>query len=187
MPGTYSVSMSKEIDGNVTDLAGPISFEVVPLRESTLKGASVEEYKAFMNDLNQVQSDYAIVAKEMEKSLNRVKAMQLALERAAITPGELNTKIHTVYQALLALDAKENGLSTKGEVGEKDNPGVGTFLRTASRGLATTYGPTQMYKENLEIAKSLLIVLKAKVDLFSMEKIPALEKQLEETGAPVIL
>lgn len=187
VPGTYTVSMSKEIDGTVTKLADPISFEVVPLRESTLKGASPEEYKSFMADLNQLQSDYAKVSNAMQKNLSKVKAMQLALERAAIEPGKLNAQIHNVYQALLALNAKENGLSTKNEVGEKSNPGVGSFLRMASRGLATTYGPTQMYKENLEIAKKLLKKLKKEVDLFTMETIPAIEKQLQDAGAPVIL
>ncbi len=187
VPGTYSVSMSKEIDGSVTELAGPVFFEVVPLLESTLKGASADEYKAFMADLNSLQADYAKVGNDMEKSLTKVKAMQVALERTAIEPGELNAKLHDLHQALLALDVEENGMSTKGEVGEKNNPGVGTFLRTASRGLATTYGPTQMYKENLETAKKLLIVLKAKVEVFTMERIPGLEKQLEEVGAPVIL
>lgn len=187
VPGTYTVSMSKEIDGRVTELAGPISFEVIPLRESTLKGASPEEYKAFMADLNQLQGDYAKVSNAMQKNLSKVKAMQLALERAAIEPGKLNAQIHNVYQALLALNAKENGLSTKNEVGEKSNPGVGSFLRMASRGLATTYGPTQMYKENLETAKKLLKNLKKEVDLFTMETIPAIEKQLQDAGAPVIL
>lgn len=187
VPGTYTVSMSKEIDGNVTALAGPVSFEVVPLRESTLKGASVEDYKAFMADLNQLQSDYAKVGKQMRMNLTKVKAMLVALERAAIEPGELNAQIHIVYQALLALDAKENGLSTKNEVGEKNRPSVGTFLRTASRGLATTYGPTKMYKESLETAKKMLVTLKGKVDVFTLETIPDLEKQLQDAGAPVIL
>jgi hypothetical protein len=187
VPGMYSVSMSKEIDGSVTELAEPVSFDVVPLRESTLKGASKEEYKAFMADLNSLQADYAKVGNDMEKNLSKVKAMQLALERTAIEPGELNAKLHDLHQALLALDVEENGMSTKREVGEKNNPGVGTFLRTASRGLATTYGPTQMYKENLETAKKLLVELKAKVDMFTLETIPALEKQLEVAGAPMIL
>lgn len=187
VPGTYTVSMSKEIDGAITDLAGSVSFEVVPLRESTLKGASADEYKAFMTDLNQLQTDYAKVATAMQKNLNKVKAMQVALERAAVEPSKLNTQVHDLYHTLLALNAKEEGLSTKNEVGERSNPGVGSFLRTASRGLATTYGPTQMYKENLEIAKKMLVDLKAKVDEFTLKTIPALEKQLQEAGAPVIL
>ena len=44
-----------------------------------------------------------------------------------------------------------------------------------------------MYKDNLETAKKLLVVLKAKADVFTNEMIPALEKKLIDVGAPVIL
>lgn len=187
VPGTYTVSMSKEIDGVVTDLAGPVSFEVVPLRESTLKGASPDEYKAFMKDMNKVQSAYAKVRNDMQENVKKVKAMLVALERSPIEPGALNTDLHTLYQEILALETEEDGLSTKDEVGEKNNPGVGSYLRIASNGLSGTYGPTPLYKENLEIAKRLIVKLKEKVDAFTFDKIPALEKQLKEAGSPVIL
>jgi len=82
---------------------------------------------------------------------------------------------------------EEGGLSTKNEIGEKNKPSVGSYLSIASNGLSGTYGPTAMYKENLEIAKRLIIKLKAKVDEFTLIKIPAIEKQLKEAGAPVIL
>jgi photosystem II stability/assembly factor-like uncharacterized protein len=187
IPGTYSASLSKEIEGKITTLTKPIPFEVVPLRKGTLQGASADEYRLFMVDLNSLQTDFSKVRNMMQQNLKKVKAMQLALERAAIEPGDLNTQLHDLHQALLTLDKEENGLSTKKEVGEKNQPGVGSFLRIASRGLATTYGPTKMYKENLETAKKLLDVLKAKVDLFTNETIPTLEKQLIDAGAPVIL
>jgi photosystem II stability/assembly factor-like uncharacterized protein len=187
IPGTYSASLSKEIEGKITSLTNPVPFEVVPLHKGTLQGASADEYRSFMVDLNNLQTDFSKVRNMMQQNLKKVKAMQLALERAAIEPGDLNTQLHDLLQAILMLDKGENGLSTKKEVGEKNQPGVGSFLRIASRGLATTYGPTKMYKENLETAKKLLVVLKAKVDLFTNETIPTLEKKLIIAGAPVIL
>jgi hypothetical protein len=78
-------------------------------------------------------------------------------------------------------------LSTKNEVGEKNNPSIGTFLRVASRGLSTTYGPTAMHQENLVIAKKILATFKAKVAVYTTKTIPALEKQLQDAGAPVLL
>lgn len=187
VPGTYSVSMAKEVDGMISDLAQPVSFEVIPLREGTLVGATAEDYKAFMADLSVAQSDYAKLSNEMQQNLKKVKAMILALERSPIAVGEMNAKLHALNQDLLALEAQENGLSTKNEVGEKNDPGIGSFLGIASNGLSGTYGPTAMYKENLEIAKDLIKQLKVKLDVYTLEKIPALEKQLEDAGAPVIL
>ena len=187
VPGTYTVSLSKEFEGKVTEFADPVLFEVVPLREGTLKGASSEEYMTFMRDLNALQADFAKVRNNMQKNEANVKAMKLALERAAIEPGDLNTQLHNLGQTIIALNEQENGMITKKEVGEKNNPGVGTFLRTASRCLATTYGPTKMHKDNFETAKNMLVILKAKVDAITTKTIPTLEKQLNDAGAPVIL
>jgi len=187
VPGTYSVSMAKEINGTVTELAGPVSFEVVSLYESTLKGASDEEYKQFMNELNKTQADFAMANSVMHKNLSIAKAMKLALERASIQPGELNTAVFNLNKELLKLNAEQNGLSTKNEVGVKNNPSVGTYLRVASRGLSTSYGPTEMHKDNLKIAKKLLSELTAKVAVYTNKTIPALEKQLQSAGAPVLL
>jgi len=187
VPGTYNVSMAKEVNGKVTQLAGPVSFEVVPLRDGTLKGASMEEYTAFMKELNKVQGDFALVTNDLQKNIKMAKAMKVALERAAMQPGNLNAAVFKLNEELVALEITQNGLSTKNEVGEKNNPGVGTFLRTASRGLSTSYGPTAMYKENLETAKKLLKELAAKVAVYTTKTIPDLEQQLQAAGAPVLL
>lgn len=187
VPGTYSVTMTKEIDGVVTQLTEPNSFEVVSLHKSTLEGASAEEYALFLSEFIQLQSSYAQVSNEMESNLTKVKAMKLALERAAISPGALNEKIHNLYEVVLKLDEQENGLATKKEVGEKNKLGISSFLRVASRGLATSYGPTKMYKENLKIAQNMLEKLEFKVNLIATKTIPELEKELLDAGSPVIL
>ena len=115
------------------------------------------------------------------------RAMQRALDRTELEPGPLNTEVHELIQALLTLRDKEDGLSTKNEVGEINNPSTVTFLRVAWRGFNTTYGPTEMHKEHLETAIILLAALQERVDLFTNKTIPALEKKLIDAGAPVIL
>ncbi len=187
VPGTYTVSMAKEIDGQVTALAGPVSFEVVPLRQGTLKGASKEEYLAFMTELNDLQSAYAKVNNALDKGLKQINALHTALDRTAITPGELNAKLYRLEQEFNLLDRDVNGYSTKNEVGEKNKPSVNDYIRLASNGLSTSYGPTKMYQENLKLAKKMLIDLETKVNALVMDKLAAFEKELKTAGAPLIL
>jgi hypothetical protein len=187
IPGTYSVTMAKEIDGVVTKLTEPISFEVVSLQKSTLEGASADEYTVFLSEIIQLQNSYAQVTNEMESNFTKVKAMKLALERAAIAPGPLNEKIQNLYEEVLKIKEQENGLATKNEVGENNKPGISSFLRVASRGVGTSYGPTKMYKENLKTAQNMLEKLALKVNLITTKTIPELEKELLDAGAPVIL
>ncbi len=50
-PGTYSVKMSKRVDGEVTDLAGPLNFEVVRVFEGVLEGSSPTDVATFMGQI----------------------------------------------------------------------------------------------------------------------------------------
>ncbi len=186
VPGTYRVSMSKEMDGKLTQLAGPVSFEVVPLREGTLKGASYAEYKAYLAEVNAFQSDYAKMNNDLDQGMKLIKAMRISLERAAIAPGDLNAQLYDLGLAMDEIDQKVNGMSTKNEVGEKNQPTVNDYLMFASMGLSSSYGPTKLSKENLETGKKMMIELKSQVDS-ALNKVNALKKKLEAAGAPLIL
>ncbi|MCH7792659.1 MAG: glycosyl hydrolase, partial [Planctomycetes bacterium] len=47
LPGTYTVTISKEADGEATDLSEPVSFEVVALELGTFQPEDREEVRAF--------------------------------------------------------------------------------------------------------------------------------------------
>lgn len=187
VPGTYSAALSKEINGNVSELTEAISFDVVPLRKGTLEGISSEDYKKYVSEMNALQSNYAILNFDLEKSMSKLKALFLALERSSVKPGELNTQLFNLNTALLSIDKEMNGLSTKAEVGEKNSPTINSYLRVASQGFSSTYGPTAMHLENMETAKKLIPGLQEKLDKIVKELLPEFENQLMKLGAPIIL
>jgi len=51
VPGTYRVTMFKEIDGKITKLAGPESFEVEPLNQSTFTAKDPKAVLAFQKKI----------------------------------------------------------------------------------------------------------------------------------------
>ncbi|WP_297764492.1 glycosyl hydrolase [uncultured Muriicola sp.] len=187
MPGTYTATLSKEVDGVVTQLDGPISFEVTPLFESTLKGISYDQYNAYINEYNEVQTQLTKVSTSFDESMNKVKAMQLALSRANAAPGSMNTKLHSLKQSLYDFEERLEGNKSKDEIGERTKPSVGSHLSVARRGMSTTYGPTPLHKENLNIAKSMLNGLYNEIRTVANTTIPQLEKELKAMGAPYII
>lgn len=186
-PGTYTVSLAKEVDGKVTQLAGPETFEVVPLRKPTLRGASAEEYQAFAREVSEARNMSSMLQHSFEESRKKVKAMEKALEMAGVEPGALNEQLYEIKQKLNDLEVRFDGNQSKGDIGERNAPSVGTHLRTASRGLSTTYGPTELHKQGLKIAKKMIAEAKGEVEKVATETIPAMEKALREAGAPYIL
>ncbi|MCB9050900.1 MAG: glycosyl hydrolase [Lewinellaceae bacterium] len=186
-PGTYTVTLSKQEGGTVTILAGPASFEVERLREGALPGAAPEQVAAFWRELEDVQGEVSATAVTLRGSLNRTKAMQLALSRTPGAPGALDEQLHGVRQALLQLDEALNGNRAKQEVGEKTPPTVQDRLRTAVSGTRlSTYGPSPMHRRSLEIARSGLSSIKAELSRITGQQIPQLEKAMAEAGAPWI-
>jgi chromosome segregation ATPase len=187
MPGTYTATLSKEVNGVVTALDGPTSFTVAPIFESSLKGISYDAYKAYIADYNATQTQLSKVSNAFSKSMDKVKAMQVALSRANVAPGAMNTKLHALKQQLYDFEEKLQGNQSKEEIGERSKPTVNSHLGVARRGMSTTYGPTPLHKQNLEIAKGMLASLYTEIKTVASTTIPQLEKELQAMGAPYIL
>jgi photosystem II stability/assembly factor-like uncharacterized protein len=186
-PGTYSVSLAKEVDGKVTQLAGPVNFEVVPLHKPTLKRGSSEDYAAFSKEVSGIRTKISALSNMVSESKKKMNAMTKALDNTNIEPGAMNEKLYLMKQDLHALEARLRGNASRSEVGERNPPTVNTHLRTASRGLSSTYGPTDLHKQSLEVAKKMLADIMGDIERLSTEAIPKMEKELQEAGAPYIL
>ncbi len=186
-PGTYSVTVSKVVDGVVTDIAGPQNFNVVPLRDQgALKGASYDQIADFRSTVQQFQQDISATTTVLANSMKKVSAMQRALSRASSESKDLRGQLFQVKQQLLDLDRKLNGDRTKDEIGERSDPTPRNRMFTGFRSLSTTYGPTPMHRESVEIGKKQLEGIKSELAQIVNTTIPGIEEALEDIGAPWI-
>jgi chromosome segregation ATPase len=186
-PGKYAVSLSKEIDGIVTKLSDPMEFEVVQMREGALKGSSPKELVEFWNELEDFQGKLSAASLTLNETKNRLNAISEALSRTEVTPNVLNAKIHNLRMELGQIEIEFYGSKAKGEVGEKNNPTIYSRLRVAQTGTRnSTYGPTPTHKRSLEIAKSQFENIKKQLVDIAENKVPTIEKELMELGAPWI-
>lgn len=186
VPGKYTVTLSKQVDGEVTVLAGPEAFEVVPLRDGALDGSSPAELTAFREQLEMLQMEVSAASNIMEESMNKVKAMQTALERTAVEPGELDAQLHSLKQKLFDLQEVLYGNPAKEEIGESNPPTVQSRLSVAGRGMRTTYGLTPTHVKSMEIAREQLKGIKSELETIHTQEIPRMESGLKAAGAPWI-
>ncbi|NJB85883.1 photosystem II stability/assembly factor-like uncharacterized protein [Lewinella marina] len=186
-PGEYSVTLSKEENGEVRQLAGPVSFRVKPLHEPTIEGPDPAEYQAYRQEVRAVQDQLAAVQEFMDQANEQVAAMEVALKRAATEPGELDGKIYQLQQRLTELNRKVNGSPSRDEVGERNDPTISDFFSTGYRGLTTTYGPTGNHRRSLGIAADRLETLMPEIVRLRDQTIPDLQRALRQAGAPYII
>ncbi|MBN2236070.1 MAG: hypothetical protein JW729_00835 [Bacteroidales bacterium] len=185
VPGTYSVTLSKEVDGVMTELAGPVSFEVVPLREGSLKASNSDNYLDFVKELNEVQVNYSKLSNGLDKAYKQLKAIRMSLDKSTAKSGQLNKAIFELEQQALVLERELNGFETKNEIGEKNHPSINDYLRFASNGVSS-YGPTKLFEESLLTAKNMLEAANVKLELIE-NALSLIKQELKEAGAPLIL
>ncbi|MGD8869571.1 MAG: hypothetical protein PVI01_18275, partial [Gemmatimonadales bacterium] len=145
LPGTYTATLVVVEEGAETELAGPVSFEVVPLRDGALPRKSDDVVVAFRGELEAFQHDLARADNTLDELIQKVEAMQTALERAERDDPQLAARLYETRLELLDLRETMEGSEAKDEVGERSPPSPGNRFFVGVRGLSTTYGPTEMH------------------------------------------
>ncbi|NOX85128.1 MAG: glycosyl hydrolase [Chlorobi bacterium] len=187
VPGTYTVSLSKEIDGVVTNLSEPVTFKVVPIRQGVLKGAPPEETVAFWKKIQKLWGDVSATSLSLKNAIKEINGMQSALTLSEAEPGNLDKQVDKLRLELLKLDARLNGNKSKDQIGAKYPPTVKNRLQAAYTVVNnSTYGPTETAKMSLKIAQDDYKTIKSELDNIVDNKLPALKKELLDAGAPVV-
>jgi len=183
-PGTYTVTMSKVVDGVMTDLSEPMEFKVVPLSEGALKGADYAEIEDFREEFHQFQQDFTATRTVLQAHRKKVEAMIKAFVRATEPTEQLMQDLFEAKMALQDLHEAMYGSPAKNEIGERNDPTPSAGLGMGYRALSTTYGPTENHVAAFKAAKEQLQEIKSELKTLSEEKMPALEQALKNAGAP---
>ena len=185
-PGNYTVSLSKQVNGVTTELSSPRSFEVVPLRNGALPGASPTEVAAFWREYESAVRVHSAMTITLTRLLTKTERMGKVIANSRTDTSSLDPRFHTLRKEILAFESKLNGPKQKQAVGEKYPPIIGDRLLAVSRGVdRSTYGPTATTRRSLEIANEEIAVLRDELDGLQT-RMSELVKDLIEAGGPWI-
>ena len=187
LPGNYTVTLSKQIDGVVTDLAGPKSFTVKRLYDGALKRADDEKQIAFTNEVTNLQKSLTAAAIKLSNATKKVNALQAAAIKTSSDNSEILSNIYSVKQKLFDLEETMYGNKSKNEVGEKNNPTImDRFYNAYGSSSRSTYGPTPTHLKSLEIAKKQFADFEIRLEqVIKTEIEPDMKKHLLKQGAPI--
>ncbi len=186
VPGTYSVTLSQKVDGVITQLVEPKTFEVVPLREGALPSQSPEAISLFRQEMEYIMSEISATSLALSNSIDKVNAMEKSLYSASGDVSKLSGDIHAAIMALNKLDLAMNGNKAKGEVGERGAPTIRSRMFVGFRGLRTSYGPTPTHRASIKTARAELEDLKMNLFEIMDKTMPKLEQDLRAVGAPML-
>lgn len=187
VPGDYTVTLSKRVDGKITQMAPPQDFKVLRLRKGALEGASYDEITNFIEGYQDFKKDLTATTSVLANSLLVVDAMKRAADKSTNPTDGLFDKIHNTRVQLLALDKELSGDKTKGEIGEKSdpNPGNADYIGLVAA-KSSTYGPTPTHKAVMNKAILQLDGIRSRLSAIVKNVLPGIERDLKDAGAPWI-
>ncbi len=183
-PGTYTVTLSKQIRDQVIQLTQPQRFEVAQLRKGTLQGASPQDVAKFWRAYESAVRLHTAMQKTLANLLAKIERMNAVIANSTAAAGKLDERLLNLRAEVQDLDQRLNGHRAKQEPGEKADPIVGDRLFAVQLGVGrSTYGPTDTHRRMLDIATQEMNTLQAGIQT-SSKKLSDLAKDLIATGAP---
>jgi len=184
-PGSYTVSLSKRVDGEVTELAGPVQFEVVRVFPGSLEGTPPAETAIYMAEVSELRRAVSAADEALKIAFGRVEKLQEALANSTIDPGTLDSELETLKQKLYGVDFKLTGNRSIADFGHPRTPNVSRRLRVASISDGQSdYGPTTTHRQAFEIAQIEFAEILPELRQLIEVDLPALEAEAETEKVP---
>ena len=183
-PGTYTVSLAARVNGQMTELGSPQTFNVKPLRQRGLPGATPEEMTAFALRLDALNREVTGAGAGIEALLTETAAIQETLLRARAAD-DLRLRARNIELELLELQLRLEGNETRSLYSEEGPVSIERRLEVAVMGIfRSTYGPTPTHQRSVEIADSQFAEVKSRLLRISDSDLPALRRDLDTPGVP---
>jgi photosystem II stability/assembly factor-like uncharacterized protein len=185
LPGNYSVSLSMSVDGVLTEIAGPQTFEAKVLNNSTLPAKDRKELVAFQDkvaELNRVVEGTINATRNLK---DKTDVLIFAIKQ---TPGAPNSLMDDALRIKSETEDILQHLVRDETIGKRNEPvpqTVNSRLGEVAWGLwRTTSSPTKTQQDSYNIAAEEFEQLLAQLKRLLEVDLKNLEKQMEQNGAP---
>jgi hypothetical protein len=181
VPGIFSVSIAKRIDGVITPLADPQTFQVESLGLASLEEkdrTALLDFQKKAGELQRAMMGAGAAAQEAVRQLQFVKKAFLDTPEAA---PELSALVRKLEKRLLDLQMKLYGDRTKRS---RSEPALPSLINRVSAQLGSTSPITETNKRNYEIAADAFVKVLEEMRQVIEVEMKTLQDQMEAAGAP---
>ena len=185
LPGSYTVSLSKRVDGVVTELAPATSFEIAPMGQPAIPPQDRAAVLAFQRQTGELLRAVTGTQRAAAAAMDRISAMKQALDRWPAAAEALSDDTRAIERRLTDLQEALNGSRTRGSRSEPEMPGIIGRVNQVVRGHWNgMHGPTQTHREQFRIANDAFTALYPDLRQLIETNLPALEGRFESAGVP---
>jgi hypothetical protein len=187
LPGKYNISISLVTRDGIKDLAGPIQFNVVPLKNTTIPSGNREELVAFQKQAFEILREVKGTESLLKDMIKRVESIKYAINVTPSIPVGLMNKAESLSRELQMIDLKFNRDSNRPSP-EENPPSPLTFNERLNILAYTHNRSTSNITRNERNAYSALVsefppVLERIKSIYNID-LYNLEAELEKYNAP---
>ncbi|MGD8441431.1 MAG: glycosyl hydrolase, partial [Holophagae bacterium] len=184
LPGAYSVTLAKEVDGVVTELAGPQRFEVVDLGGATLPGDDPAAALEFARRAAALQRAVLGAVEVSDEMSDRIDHLRLAVLDTPRADADRLAELAAIESQLNDLLVVLRGDLSKAKRNEPVAPSIVDRVNRVVEGqLGTTQPPTATARDGYRWASAAFSEQLAALHALD-DRLAALEAALEADGAP---
>ncbi len=184
-PGKYQVALSKRVKGVVTQLAGPVEFQVKYVGPSPLSADDIKSLTEFQKQVVKLQRDLTAAQGTAADATTRLNQIRVALDQTPTAPPESRERVRKLIAEHRDTLRQLNGDAILRE--RNENVPMSIAERVSVAGGATrslTYKPTGTQREQYAIARRELDAVSATLRKRVETDVKELEAVLERIGAP---
>ncbi len=185
VPGQYTVSIDKLVDGTLTSLVAPTAFQVEPLWEFQGSPADREALLAFQRKVGELQRAAMGASRAAQNAAENIEYIKRAIEVSPEVDLDLYAEARALELRLIDLQERLSGDRTRPRRSEPGMPGITSRVEQVVRGsFASTSGPTTTHQRNYEIAAEEFTEILGDLRSLIETDLPAFEDRLEAAGVP---
>lgn len=183
LPGNYSATLFKRVGSEVTQLAGPVTFELKAIFEPALPGNSEQEIADFSQKLESLDKRFSSAEAVLENVQSTMKAVRVALTQ---TPGDiaaLESQFAEIQSEINGLKRSMYGLESRDRKGIKP-ANISSRIWYAGSALWSSYGPTAQHHEQFGFASDALTDVLARIKVLQETSVPELQRAIVDADGP---
>ncbi|MCK5280360.1 MAG: glycosyl hydrolase, partial [Cyclobacteriaceae bacterium] len=185
LPGKYTVSLAKVVDGEISELVGPKEFECKTLGFASLPAEDKAAMLAFQKEVSELRRIVLGTAGYVGELSDKLKLMTVAVKETPGISKDILTEIREVEKQIDEIKIMLNGDGSMAKRSYPTSPSITGRIESIVGGLwETSSAPTETMKQSYKVAEELFDEIYPKIKKIGETEIKALENKLEKAGAP---
>ena len=185
VPGSYTVSMAKRVDGILTRVGETQTFEARPLGVGTLPAADRAAMLAFQQRVGELQRAVMGANEVLQQSLEQLAFVKQALRDARGSNEPLGQQAQDIERRMLDLQVELNGDQTIRSRAERIPPSIVQRVQRVVRAyVRSTSTATTTHERNYDIAAAEFEPVLARLGALINSDLAQLYEAMEAAGMP---